>query len=160
MLDLLGHSHLMIIAGSPPEGGSRRSKKLAAASGDDGTIGIEVRALTNKLVVFRVERGSPAEKAGVKAGWIIDKIDGEPAIDANIAAIGSKTRDFLEWHYASDLLKGGVGENCELVVNTGQRWRSISIPRVEEKGEEARLGNLPVMLSRVETNSFRTGQGK
>lgn len=159
MLDLLGHSHLMIIAGSPPDSKSARAKRLAA-SGDGGTVGIEVRALTNRLVIFRVEKDSAAEKAGVKAGWIIEKIDGEPAIDASVAGVGSKTRDFLQWRHAEELLGGGMGDVCELVLNTGAGLKTVSIGREEEKGEIARLGNLPVMLSRVETNSFRTGQGK
>lgn len=177
MLDLLGESHLMIIPGSPSRALMLKEKNEArdpqrsrppvapqpAPAGESGTTGIEVRILGGQIVVFRVWPGSAAAAAGVKPGWIIERVDGEAAIDPMLdekkAARGQ--REFLLWHYAASLLKGAVGEKCELEVKTerGER-RKVEIVRGREIGEPAKLGNLPTMFTRVETKQMRTAAGK
>jgi carboxyl-terminal processing protease len=163
MLDQLGISHLMIIPGSPPTAKSaapepekKGDAKAPVNHGANGTSGLEVRALDGKIVVFRVDPDSPAARAGVKPGWIIDSIDDEPAIDASVTAtgLGRHQRDFLLWHHASELLRGPVGENCELVCDMGAGRKTLQIKRRPEAGEVARLGNLPPMFTRVSTNEF------
>lgn len=166
MLDQLGISHLMIIPGSPPSAKSspenKPESKAPANHAGNGTTGLEARALDGKIVVFRVEPGSSAERAGVKPGWIIETIDDEPAIDPSVTAtgLGRHQRDFLLWHHASELLRGPVGEDCELVCDTGSGKKTLQIPRHPEAGEVARLGNLPPMFTRVSTNEFKTTNGK
>jgi carboxyl-terminal processing protease len=169
MLDQLGISHLMILPGSAPSGKpgavseAKPTAKPAIDHSGNGTIGIEVRALNaTNIVVFRVEAGSSAEGAGVRPGWIIDSIDGEPALDATVAStgLGRHQRDFLLWHHASELLRGRVGEDCEIVCDTGAGKKTLQIAHHPEAGEVARLGNLPPMFTRVSTNGFKTANGK
>jgi carboxyl-terminal processing protease len=164
MLDQLGISHLMILPGSAPSASTENkpNARPAVDHSGNGATGIEARALDGKIVVFRVEAGSSAERAGVKPGWIIESIDGEPAIDATVTSTGAgrHQRDFLLWHHALELLRGPVGDDCELVCDTGVGKKTLKIPRRPEAGEVARLGNLPPMFTRVSTNEFKTAAGQ
>ncbi len=43
-----------------------------------GEIGIDIRLLNGRAVVSTVAEGGPAMRAGVKTGWVVDKIEGKP----------------------------------------------------------------------------------
>jgi carboxyl-terminal processing protease len=45
------------------------------------TVGISLREIEGRLTVVNVERGSDAERAGIRAGDLLESIDGEPAIN-------------------------------------------------------------------------------
>jgi carboxyl-terminal processing protease len=45
------------------------------------SVGLSVREVEGQAVVVQVERGSDAERAGLRAGHIIKSLDGEPALD-------------------------------------------------------------------------------
>ena len=47
----------------------------------DGVTGIKVKWIDNQPVVSRVEAGSTAEKAGIKTGYIINKVNGKTAAE-------------------------------------------------------------------------------
>jgi S1-C subfamily serine protease len=44
-------------------------------------LGVNVQEMQGRVVVIRVQTESPAEKAGVELGDIIDKLDGQPVAD-------------------------------------------------------------------------------
>ncbi len=50
---------------------------IAAAQTSHGVSGIDIKMLNGLPVIERVEPGSPAAKAGIKAGYIVSKIDGK-----------------------------------------------------------------------------------
>ena len=52
--------------------------------GDYAGIGAEVRMIDNELIIISPMEHSPALKAGVKAGDVVELIDGEPANDTTI----------------------------------------------------------------------------
>jgi carboxyl-terminal processing protease len=178
MLDLLNVSHLMVLPGTAPRrvleiqtnkvAGASTEQKPAqplqiAPPAEAGSLGIEVRALNNQIVVFRVEPGSPAAENGIKPGWIIEKIDDEPAVDPMVDENenAKKQRDFLLWHNAASLLKGYAGEKCTLIVrNEAGERKPLTIPRARETGQPAKLGNLPTMFTRVSTDEITTPGGK
>lgn len=68
MLGELKLSHFSVY--SPPT-----EARAAEASG--GIVGVELKMLDGKAVVSRVETNSSAEKAGIKTGFVIEKIDGK-----------------------------------------------------------------------------------
>jgi carboxyl-terminal processing protease len=43
-----------------------------------GELGIDLRLIDGRAVVSAVAEGRPAREAGVKTGWVVDKIDGKP----------------------------------------------------------------------------------
>lgn len=168
MLDLLGVSHLMILPGTPqrrfldPETNRAAAKPgptapiQPAPPTEAGSLGIEVRVLNNQLVVFCVDPAGAGAKEGIQPGWLIEQIDGEPAIDASMDEQESD-RNFLLWHRAASMLKGPFGSNCALaVVTNGGEKKSLTIARGRESGQPAKLGNLPTMYTRVTTNQLMT----
>jgi carboxyl-terminal processing protease len=174
MLDLLNVSHLMILPGTPPRRSvqtetnkpspattaEKRVQPLQIAPpAEAGSLGIEVRVLTNQIVVFRVAPDSPATKNGIKPGWIIESIDDVPAIDPMVDddKNAGRQREFLLWHHAAGLLKGPAGEKCTLVMRDEVGGRKImTLARARETGQPAKLGNLPTMFTHVATNQITT----
>ena len=58
---------------------------LAEDAGGPGSTGIDVRVLNGEAVVTAVDPGSPAERAGVRTGWVIRAVNGrewKPVIEA------------------------------------------------------------------------------
>ena len=43
-----------------------------------GEVGLDLRLIEGRAVVSAVAQGRPAFRAGVKTGWVIDRIDGKP----------------------------------------------------------------------------------
>jgi carboxyl-terminal processing protease len=177
MLDLLNVSHLMILPGAPQRRPIQTETNHPPATSptinpnqpfqppvrsEAGNAGIEVRVVDNQIVVFRVEPNSPAFEAGIRPGWIIEKIDDEPAIDPSVeeAKPGERQRDFLLWHNAASLLKGPAGSECKLAFKTESGPKTIAVTRTRETGQPFKLGNLPTMFTRVTTNELTTPAGK
>src|SRR5580658_9739469 len=74
MLGRLKETHFAIIPGAVYD--------EADTGGDshlmgDGSPGIDLRVVDGHAVVTRVDPGSPAEKAGVRTGWIISSVEGK-----------------------------------------------------------------------------------
>jgi carboxyl-terminal processing protease len=177
MVDLLGVSHLMIIPGTAPVAASvaRSTENPGEPTAPNspnpapmptptrsrsGSLGIEVRPVDGKLVVFRVEPESPAAAKGVRPGTVIFSIDGEPAIDSSLREATEREREFLNWHHAADLLRGAAGEECVLEIDNGAGRKTIRVTRARERGELSQLGNLPPLYTRVSTNDLATASGK
>jgi len=71
--------------------------------GDYAGIGAEVRMIDGELVIITPMDDSPALKAGVLAGDVVEQIDGEPATDSTIQAL-------------VDRLTGPVGTDVHVLV--------------------------------------------
>ncbi|MCC6319682.1 MAG: hypothetical protein IT361_18575 [Gemmatimonadaceae bacterium] len=69
----LGDSHFYIVPGDV-------AQAMRASSDEEsdrpGTTGLEFRLIDERLLVSRVVPGSPAEQAGVRAGWEVRAIEG------------------------------------------------------------------------------------
>lgn len=77
MLGELHLSHFNIIP---------RAANIEAMKSSGGSIGVELKMIDGKAVVYRVAKDSPAEQSGLKAGFIIEKIDGK-TIDELLAPL-------------------------------------------------------------------------
>jgi C-terminal processing protease CtpA/Prc len=73
MLGELKLSHFSVYA--PP------TEAQKAEAGGSGIVGVEIKMIDGKPVISRVETGSTAEKAGVKTGFTVEKIDGKPVAE-------------------------------------------------------------------------------
>jgi carboxyl-terminal processing protease len=73
-LERLGQTHFAIIA-------SGLYKDLENPNDGPGVIGLEIRLVEGRVVVTAVQEGLPAAVAGVKPGWIIEKVDGKPVAE-------------------------------------------------------------------------------
>lgn len=127
-----------------------------AQSGGDGSTGLHIRAVEGEALVVLVEPGSPAEKAGIKAGWIVDQIEGKPVAPV-LEKVAEAYRDSTQLDlYASRVverrLDGPSGSDRTITFRDGegeQVERTLTLAR--PRGTTARFGNLPPMTVYFET---------
>ena len=143
MLQRLNLSHYRILPGLVYEGMGAGSATL----GGDGETGIDVRLLDGQAVVTSVDPGSPAAKAGVAPGWVIQKVD---SID-----LAPFLKQFLEHNQDSTLreltvrraillrLAGLAGENVTIEFMDWKGWPvTKTMTHVEPRGRLTSLGFL------------------
>ena len=114
MLDLLKVSHLAIVPSDAAEADEPVGGK--EAGGDptqvqevdrerSGTAGMEIRFAGEEAIVTRVEKGGPADRAGVQPGWIVRRIGKfEPTRYLRELDTESEKGRFLAWKAASSKL--------------------------------------------------------
>ena len=144
MLGELNQSHFGII---PPDA------ELSATSFGEGEIGIEIQLIDGQAVITRVDLGSTADKAGLKTGFVIEKIDGK-TIEEILKPLNEKlsTRPDTEpkkMLYRERTVMTAISGKAESTVTVeaadGQNKKQIfNIQRIAYKGEMSPpLGNFP-----------------
>lgn len=125
----------------------------------DGASGIEARVLDGKPVVFRVEEGSPAAKAGVKPGWIVAKIEGkdiQPALD--LVRKKYDKSNLLPLYLSRAVagrLGGDVGETVAVDFLDGKDQPvKLELVLARPTGNPSQFGNLPTMYVKTESKTI------
>lgn len=124
-------------------------------------IGVELRLIENQFVVTRVEANSSAEKAGVKTGYAIEKINDVSLAELlkRIEIYYSKIRNVkkhLPGEVVEYLLDGEKDSFVTLLVSgeNGQ-GREIEVQRERLKGESISIGeNYPEQFLKFEASSL------
>ena len=163
MLVRMGESHFGLI---PAEVVRASGADAEESDGGTGDLGMEVRVVQGEPVVWRVDTAGPAFVAGVRTGWIIEKVDdfsARSAIAAAGALPGPRDRANALSLAAARLqqrLGGdpGTTANIELVNEAGRRVR-LPLTRRSEPGQVVRFGNLPPFNVRLERSTIPTGGG-
>lgn len=120
-----------------------------------GGIGAEIGLRSNKPTIIKPLENSPAQKAGIKAGEVIVKVNDEASSDWSVEKVVSKIR-------------GEVGTSVKLTLLSGGQEREVSVvrqnivsPAVESEidGEIGilkvnRFGDDTVSLSRKYASEF------
>ena len=120
-----------------------------------GGIGAEIGLRSNKPTIIKPLENSPAQKAGIKAGEVIIKVNDEASSDWSVEKVVSKIR-------------GEVGTSVKLTLLSGDQTREVSVvrqnivsPAVESEidGEIGilkvnRFGDDTVSLSRKYASEF------
>ena len=120
-----------------------------------GGIGAEIGLRNNKPTIIKPLENSPAQKAGIKAGEVIIKVNDEPSSDWSVDKVVSKIR-------------GEIGTSVKLTLLSGGQTREVSVvrqnivsPAVESEidGEIGilkvnRFGDDTVSLSRKYASEF------
>ncbi|MBL8960506.1 MAG: hypothetical protein JNJ98_11685 [Gemmatimonadetes bacterium] len=70
LFDRLGESHFMIV----PSEIAQAMRGDSTRPSEPGTIGVGFRMVDGKVMVSSVEPGSVAEQAGVRRGWIVERV--------------------------------------------------------------------------------------
>jgi len=155
MLASLRVSHAVIL--SPERLAAERAR-------EPGWTGAEVRRLPEGWVVCRVSHGSPAEKAGLRPGDVVDSIAGVSA-DA-IAAAGDRpwlvARERLGATTAgvNGALAGNRGSVIRVVARDGtDRSRVLELHSARYPGTSVRIGNLPPARAILEIRRLDGGFG-
>ncbi len=111
----------------------------------DGTTGIDLRVLDGQPVVTRVDPGSPAERAGVKPGWVVELAPGvNLQTAASALAADASIPELISTRVLLGRISGPVGGKTQITFLDGggaevKRELALAAPR----GEMSSFGNLP-----------------
>lgn len=114
------------------------------------TTGISVREVAGQPVVTSVERGSDAERAGMRAGDIITSVDGEPAFELFTKRLkdvtGASTAQSARARAMAALLSGPANSTVtvgwravdgrERIYSFRRQWRDRTAKLIIEKSRE------------------------
>lgn len=157
MLGRLGLSHFAVIPGTPDDPAQHVDLS--------GQPGFDVRLLGRQLVVTTVDPDGGAAAAGVRPGWIVDRV-GETPASALLEPITEGTPPRLAqlqaWRLAVTRLRGPSRSSVEVTFldGAGAPVRK-TIERHSERGEPVTVGSLPAMFVRVQSSLVPTpGGGK
>lgn len=148
----LGESHLNLIPKEVYEAVGRPEGQGEL----DGDAGIDVRVEGGQALVVSVEEGTPADEAGVRPGWIIERI-GEKDVAEGLAVLEAEfkdktLKDLVLAESVLGRLEGAVGEPVRVTFRDGEgRERVCRIGRVRKRGWETRLGHMPAMYVRFDS---------
>ncbi len=144
MIRTLGQSHIGV--GPPEEKPSGTRSKPEA----QGTVGLHAGYVEGKLVVTRVEPGSPAEAAHLASGSEILAVDDKPAskmFEDMPRTIGDRWQGVVPYVF-DDAIRGPVGERVRLeTADAGGARHAFDLVRVEPKIPAFHfglLGTIPV----------------
>jgi len=143
-------SHFYII----PESAAESDDKTDSL-GAGGTIGLDVRAIGDKAVAWRVEPGSPAAASGITPGETIIRI-GDVDPSKSLRLIGAvpeagRPRALLEaLHGFNHATSPSPGATVRVRVADGSgKISEHTVVAVPAKGTVSQFGNLPPLTGRV-----------
>ena len=182
MLNRLGRSHFNIIPpeaipsteaeddakgeddedGSPGAEEPRRKGSLRAAERLTYGIGIDLRIVGGSALVTRVEPGSTAARAGLRVGYALRSIDGQPLTEILrtlrlVAVYEPSARNQIPAEIIVGYVNGPPGTNVRLTFLDGRnRVRRAAVPRERLKGELVPLfAALPAQFVEFESARLR-----
>lgn len=144
MLDMLGRlkqTHFNIFPGDV-------YSEVGQAPRGDGSPGIEIRIVDNRPVVTEVQPGSPAEKVGIRPGWVVTKIGPtvmQPVIERIAASQkGTTLSGLYQSRAVTARLSGAAGTKVPVEFLDGSNQPIVlELERAEPRGHLARFGYLP-----------------
>jgi carboxyl-terminal processing protease len=151
LLGLLQQSHLEII---PVDGYADTA--TPSTLGVSGDTGIGVRILEGRAVVTEVRHGSPAEDAGVRAGWIVTRID-DTRIDERLAELAEMWRGHtgVRLVQSDDVLARLLGPVDATIaiefLDEQDRVVAMTLHLAEQTGFATTMGDLPTTYVTFET---------
>lgn len=178
LLSRLGQSHFGIIPSSSYEKLEEESKALEYEESDDsdqdspkddpaedsdepGWSGINARLVGDRFLVTKVYPGSPAQAAGVKAGWIIESIQDRKMsslieISKDIDGVmRPETQAGLILH---SRLHGNAGKSIRMTFIDGlNEEQEIKLTFDDAPGVMGGFGELPPMPIEVEAKTLDIG---
>jgi carboxyl-terminal processing protease len=95
---------------------------------NDGVVGIELKMLDNQPVIFSVEKDSAAEKAGLKMGFVLTKID-----DKSIAEILLPIEEVLYLRKMTEAMKRVQRERALMRSVCGTPDTTVKIEALDGK---------------------------
>lgn len=146
-LERLGQTHFAIIP-------SELERDLKNPRRGPGVLGMDVRLLDGRVVVSNVPDGLPAAAAGVKPGWIVEKVDGKPVktiLDAAGVAY-AKTRQLVSMYKiraVESRLHARVGSAIAVdFLDEHDKPVRHELKACEPVGVPATFGHLPTLYVR------------
>ncbi len=153
LLGAIGESHFYLIPASVA-----RELHVSRPAAGNGATGVNVRVAEGRIVVWKVDAGSPAAAASVAPGEVVDSIG---ARSAPVALTRVRALDgTAERRALADLLFGlnamlspAEGDSVRMVTTTANGGRMTRmLVAGAAKGTITKFGNLPPMAARVESH--------
>ena len=168
MLRRLRQSHFALIPREAADGmeSAGRGAPTAATKGEGGAgdAGLALRMIGDDFVVSQVEAGGGADRAGVKRGWLVRRVD-----DAVLGELrgrmpgemGERQARMRAVAVATSLFGGDAGTpvRAEFVDGQGRVVRP-EIVRTPERGEPVKFGNLPPFYTSFERERVAAPGGR
>jgi len=131
---------------------------------ETGTPGLTVRVLDGQAVVTAVQPGTPAERAGVRPGWILVRV-GTIDVPATLRSIAAAYADSTSQQYmlvraVSGWLAGPVDQPVAVAfLDEADRPVALELERVAPQGQPVKFGHLPPMHLRFEAREIEPEVG-
>jgi carboxyl-terminal processing protease len=162
MFARLGESHFVLVPYERTTGDAEAPEEGEVV----GDVGLEFRRLDGAIVVSRVLAGSPAERAGVRTGWSLERL-GDLDVDdfsrTRLHARSQSARRLAELQLPLALMgraQGHVGSLLPIVLrDSAGTMRRVMLRRAAIDGEVVRMGHLPPLVVRVESERRDDAQG-
>jgi C-terminal peptidase prc len=149
MLFELGVSHIGVIPPDHPEWIG------APAVFADGEVGADVRILNDEIVIISVKPDSPAEAAGLRAGMVIQRIDGlmlaemrAEALAPPVAAIDTR---MIVNENVQGRLYGPSEAEVTVEIGRGEETRAMTLRRQPRPGRTEFMEGIPPMYLEFES---------
>lgn len=168
LLGQLGQSHFRIVPlrGSPLEVDGAGSETVAdVVESVAGGVGIEVTTADSLLVVTRVFDSSPADREGVRPGWIVTRVGDWDLRDAARslldapALLDRRVAELTLLDQVNERLRGRTGSMLDVGFVDESRERVIAFEREPEPGEWIRIGALPPTRLRFSSDRVESDTG-
>jgi len=133
-------------------------------SGGNGQLGLDLRIVEDAITVVSLEPGGPADRAGVRPGWILTRIGQHDPADWRRhfgEADDGHGGQFVAVDAALSRLSGAPGSRVALAFRDGSdRTVELELERVPPYGEKVQLGNLPPLFARLRDKELATDGGR
>lgn len=152
MVARLGESHFGII----PEGSGAAdaAAPAEAGAGGEGTAGLDLRVVEGRAMVISVADAGPADRAGVRPGWIVTRVgdmDTDELIEELRESMGERAALMYAWQALRARVDGAPGTTVRLgLLDARDEPVEVEIERATAEGEVVRFGNLPPTTIRVD----------
>jgi carboxyl-terminal processing protease len=136
-----------------------------ASVSHDGSTGLTIRILSGQPVITRVEPGSPAASANLRAGYVIESIRGTPvgpALEAVASSLapGSPAALAAQARTVEALLSGPVGSSLAVAYRDAtDQPRRADLTLAPPTGTPAKFGNLPTFYYTFESRLIEPDVG-
>ncbi len=117
-----------------------------------GGVGVDLSTVAGRVLVRRVEPGSPADEAGITAGWTVDRV-GRRSAASLFELLENSELDLYPELPADALLgrlEGRPGSRVELELrDADDAAQVVELTRAPQTGELVRFGHMPAMVARA-----------
>jgi carboxyl-terminal processing protease len=151
MIGELGQSHMMI-SGPGAEDDTEEPGDSTAGPGGAADPGVTIRVIENRPTITRVRAGSPAERAGLRPGFIVTHIGGRElrVQSPSQRALRPVEERFALRRRAQHRLMGPAGTKVSVrYLDNGDRAGEVLLEREQPEVAPVELGHLPPLYPEV-----------
>jgi carboxyl-terminal processing protease len=155
LIQRLGQSHFAVI---PHEAADALDPTDTTAAARAGDVGMDVRLVDGEVLVTEVWPGGPAERAGIRPGWVVRRVESKAV--GKIVGTARRNPGVLSvpmrvWARLTALMTGEAGSECDLeLLDATDRRVRVELTRERSRGQAVRFGNQPAFFARLEDRTL------